>query len=117
MGSCLTLTSVVRLKAKNPHDAAQIARILPFIKKACSGDDEKDALIVADAIDDLVKTLGLKSSLREIGVGEDQIPKIVKMATGLSEGELFDDVSNASEAPTVTQCQYLITNRYRLWDT
>ena len=91
--SCLTLASVVRLKAKNPDDAAQVARILPFIGKTRSGYDEKDALIVADAIEELVETLGLKSSLTENGVGQDQIPKIVKMGTGLSEGKLFDDVS------------------------
>ena len=91
--SCLTLASVVRLKAGNLDDAAQIARVLPFIGQTRSGDNQKDAMRVGDAIDELVTKLGLKTNLKENGVGEDQIPKIVKMATGASEGKLFDDVS------------------------
>ncbi|KAL8798792.1 MAG: hypothetical protein Q9182_006386 [Xanthomendoza sp. 2 TL-2023] len=91
--SCLTLASVVRLKAETPEDAEQLARILPFIGLARSGDDKEDAIKVGDAIDGLLKQLGLDTSLKDHNVGEDQIPTIAKLATGSDEGELFDRVS------------------------
>ena len=90
--SCISLAGVVKLKAQNPADAAQIARILPFIGQSRSGDDKADAMKVGDAIDHLVKELGLESILTQYGVSEDQIPKITKMATRTEEGELYDGV-------------------------
>lgn len=91
--SCLTLASVVRLKAENPANAAQIAGILPFIGQSRSSDDRQDALRVADSIDTLVKELGLATTLSDYGVGEDQLPKISKMATGgKEEGEMYGKV-------------------------
>ena len=92
--SCLTLASVVRLKAENAEDAAQLARILPFIGQTRSGDNKADATKVGDAIDELINGLGLGSSLKQYGVGEDQIPKIVKLATKSEEGELYEKVSS-----------------------
>ena len=83
--SCLTLGKVVKLKAEDPESAEQIARILPFIGLSRSGDNKEDAEKVGDAIIDLVKTLGLESNLKEYGVSEDQLPKIVKMSTGGKE--------------------------------
>ncbi|MCJ1477766.1 hypothetical protein MMC13_006439 [Lambiella insularis] len=91
--SCLTLASVVRLKADNAVNAAQIARILPFIGQSRSNDVHQDALKVADAIDGLVQELGLATTISDYGVGEDQVPKISKMATGgQDEGELYSKV-------------------------
>ena len=92
--SCLTLGKVVKLKAENPADAGQIARIAPFIGMSSSGDDKDDAVKVGDAIIDLVKNLGLQTSLKEYKVGEDQVPKITKLATGGQEsGELYEKVA------------------------
>lgn len=93
--SCMTLAKVVRLKAENPKNAAQLARALPHIGKQRHGDDKKDALRLADAIEELVKGLGLESHLKEYGVGEDQFATITKLATGGQEsGELYDGVLN-----------------------
>ncbi|MCJ1411394.1 hypothetical protein MMC19_005483 [Ptychographa xylographoides] len=91
--SCLTLTHVVRLKAESADDAAQIARVLPFIGQSRSGNDRHDAMKVADAIEGLVKDLGLATTIAEYGVGDDQIPKITKMATGKEDGELYEKVA------------------------
>ncbi|KAL8851709.1 MAG: hypothetical protein Q9198_011059 [Flavoplaca austrocitrina] len=92
MTSCLTLPSVVRLKADNPEAAEQLARILPFLDQQRSGHDQKDAIRVGDAIDELLKTLGLDATLKDFNVKEDQIAKISKMATNSEQGELFDKV-------------------------
>jgi alcohol dehydrogenase class IV len=83
--SCLTLGKVVKLKAEDPESAEQIARILQSIGLSASGDNKKDAERVGDAIIDLVKRLGLETNLKQYGVGEDQVPKIVKMGTGGKE--------------------------------
>lgn len=91
--SCLTLANVVKLKANNPKEAEKIARILPFIGQNRSGNDREDATNVGDAIAKLVEELGLETNLRKYNVGEDQIPKIVKLATRTQEGELYDNVS------------------------
>ncbi|KAK5015359.1 hypothetical protein LTR39_002658, partial [Cryomyces antarcticus] len=90
--SCLTLGHVVKLKAENHEDAAQIARILPCIGKAQSGDDRKDAEVVGNAILKLVKTLELDTNLKNYKVGEDQAPKITKLATRQESGALYDRV-------------------------
>ncbi|KAL9597826.1 MAG: hypothetical protein Q9219_004903 [cf. Caloplaca sp. 3 TL-2023] len=91
--SCLTLAGVVRLKAEMAEDAAQLARILPYIGQTRSGDDKKDALRFADAINGLLKELELDTTLTEYQVGEDQVPTIVKRATKTEEGKLYDDVT------------------------
>ncbi|KAL8831718.1 MAG: hypothetical protein Q9170_005180 [Blastenia crenularia] len=90
--SCLTLASVVRLKAERAEDAEQLARILPYIGQSRRGDDRADATRVGDAIEGLVKELGLETRLEDYGVGEDQIPKIAKMATKMEDGRLYDSV-------------------------
>lgn len=64
--SCLSLAPVVRLKASNPDEAKQIARIIPYIGKETTGDDSKDAQVVADAIAKLVEELGLKTTLTAV---------------------------------------------------
>ncbi|KAK4993547.1 hypothetical protein LTR66_005999 [Elasticomyces elasticus] len=90
--SCLTLGHVVKLKAENPEDAKQIARMVPFIGLSSSGDDKKDAMAVGDAILELVDNLGLKTKLGDHGVEKDQARVITKTATKQEEGPLYDKV-------------------------
>lgn len=96
--SCLTLASVVRLKAEKTEDAEQLARILPYIGQARTDNDRKDAIRVGDAIDGLLKELGLDTRLNEHNVGEDHIPKIARLATKTEEGELYDSVVSLVES-------------------
>ena len=84
--SCLTLAGVVRLMAEDPGRAAQLARIKPFVGRGeRSGDDKDDALVVSDAIWELVSGLGLATDLGKLGVDKDQLPLIVKRGTGGNE--------------------------------
>lgn len=64
--SCLSLAPTVHLKSTNPEEAKQIARIIPYIGKQSTGSDEKDSVIVADAIAGLVEQLGHKTSLTAV---------------------------------------------------
>ena len=96
--SCITLAGVVRLKAQNPEDAAQIARALPFIGQSRSGDDKKDAIEMGDAIERLVRDLGLETRLSEYNVGKDQVPVVAKASTRTDSGLLFDSVSRIVES-------------------
>ena len=96
--SCISLAGVVRLKAHNAEEAAQIARALPFIGQARSGDDKKDSLQVADAIENLVEDLGLGSRLRDYNVGSDEIPTVAKTATRSASGSLYDAVTKILES-------------------
>ena len=95
--SCITLASVVRFKAQDPDNAAQLARALPFIGEGRSGDDRKDAMKVADAIEQLVHNLGLDVKLRDYNVGKDQAPVVAKTVTKSDSGELFDFISQLVE--------------------
>lgn len=91
--SCLTLGHVVKLKAESSdEDAEQLARMAPFIGLSKSGNNKKDAIAVGDAILELVKDLGLKTTLTEKGVGQDQIPVITKLATRAESGPLYEKV-------------------------
>lgn len=96
--SCISLAGVVRLKAQKSEDAAQIARALPFIGQSKSGDDKKDALKVADAIEELVKDLGLESRLRDYNVGSDQVSVVAKTAARSESGPLYDGVAKIVES-------------------
>ncbi|KAK4629105.1 putative alcohol dehydrogenase [Fulvia fulva] len=96
--SCLTLGHVVKLKAQASNDdAAQLARMAPFIGIAKSGDDKKDAVAVGDAILKLVEDLGLKTTLTEKNVGEDQVHTITKLATRQESGPQYDAVKQLVE--------------------
>lgn len=96
--SCISLAGVVRLKAGNADDATQVARALPFIGQSKSGDDMGDALKVADAIEKLVKDLGLESRLRDYNVGSDQVAVVAKTATKSESGPLYDGVVKIVES-------------------
>ncbi|KAL8998334.1 MAG: hypothetical protein Q9188_006122 [Gyalolechia gomerana] len=90
--SCLTLASVVRLQAQKEEKALQLVRILPYIGQARTGNDRKDAVQVGDAIDGLLKELGLDTTLSEQNVDQDQIPKIARLATKTEGGDFYDSV-------------------------
>lgn len=90
--SCLTLGHVVKLKAGEAEAAPQIARMAPFVGVKRSGDERKDAEAVGQAILDLVERLGLKTSLGEYKVGQDQAEVITRTATRSESGELHDRV-------------------------
>ena len=96
--SCISLAGVVRMKAENPEDAAQIARALPFIGQSKSGNDKKDALKVADAIETLIQDLGLESRLKDYNVGSDQVSVVAKTATRSESGPLYDGVVKIVES-------------------
>ncbi|SMY24442.1 unnamed protein product [Zymoseptoria tritici ST99CH_1A5] len=96
--SCLTLGHVVKLKAESSaDDAAQIARMAPFIGIARSGDDKKDGIAVGDAILKLVEDIGLKTTLTEKGVGKDKVHFITKTASGQDSGPAYDKVKELVE--------------------
>jgi alcohol dehydrogenase class IV len=96
--SCLTLGHVVKLKAESSdEDAAQLARMAPFMGISLSGDNKKDAVAVGDAILNLVKDMGLKTTLTEKGVGKDQVPVITKTATRQESGPLYERVKQLVE--------------------
>ena len=96
--SCITLPGVVRLKAQSPEDATQIARALPFMGRSKTGDDKKDALEVANAIEQLVKDLGLETRLKDYNVGSDQVTVVARTATKTDSGPLYDGVVKIVES-------------------
>lgn len=94
--SCLTLGHVIKLKARTDAQAArQLARVAKVIDlKGTGGNDVQDAEAVGDAVLELVKSMGLSTSLTERGVGEDQVEIIVKRALGGQDsGRVFDAVA------------------------
>ncbi|EZF23788.1 hypothetical protein H112_03569 [Trichophyton rubrum D6] len=79
--SCISLAKTIHFKAtRNPEEAHQIAKILPYIGQACSGDDAKDANAVGDAIAKLVEMLELKSTLTEFSVRPSEADTIALRA-------------------------------------
>lgn len=81
--SGLTLGHVVKIKARqSPENAANIAKILPYLSEQSTGDAVKDADLVGDRILKLVKDLGVNTTLTDKGVGKDQVGIIVQRATG-----------------------------------
>ena len=90
----------MKLKASaSGADAAQLARILPSIGQQRTGDDVGDANKAADAVLDLVQRLGLKTTLTEKGVGEDQVDIIAKRATGgQTEGPVYEAVKKLTKS-------------------
>jgi len=92
--SCITLGHVVKLKAKDSAAASQISRMAPFLGLPETGDIRHDAEGVGQAILDLVTSLGLRTTLTERGVSQEQIPIIVKRALGgMESGPVFDKVT------------------------
>ncbi|GAB7363727.1 hypothetical protein MBLNU230_g4295t1 [Neophaeotheca triangularis] len=96
--SCLTLGHVLKLKSRSdPVAADQISRLTPFIGRVRSGDDVEDGCAVGEAVLDLVRRLGLETSLSEKGVGRDQVAVITKTATRQESGPVFEAVRGLVE--------------------
>ncbi|KAF3046408.1 hypothetical protein E8E12_007920 [Didymella heteroderae] len=95
--SCLSLAPVVRLKASNPNEAKQIARIVPYIGKETTGDYSKDAHVVADAIANLVEELGLKTTLTayHVPTGDEEEDAIASRALHGDKGH--NDFANLKQ--------------------
>ncbi|KIV93039.1 hypothetical protein PV10_04284 [Exophiala mesophila] len=108
--SGLTLGHVVKLMArKSPENAANIAKVLPYISEQSTGDAVKDADIVGDRILKLVKDLGVNTTLTEKGVGKDQVDIIVARATG---GLTADKEKTAEEDALYTHVKALVEGLY-----
>ncbi|KAF2028135.1 hypothetical protein EK21DRAFT_102085 [Setomelanomma holmii] len=107
--SCLSLAPTVHLKASNPEEAKQIARIIPYIGKQSTNSDEKDAHIVADTIAELVTNLGHKTTLTAYNVptGDAEEEAIASRALHSKEHEDFANSFSVLEAPPAPDRQSL----------
>ena len=96
--SCISLAGVVRLKAQSAQVAAKIATALPLIGQSKSGENYKDAMKMADAIEMLIQELGLDIRLKDYGVGSDQVAVVAKTAIKSESGPLYDGVVKIVES-------------------
>ncbi|KAF2730221.1 hypothetical protein EJ04DRAFT_567960 [Polyplosphaeria fusca] len=98
--SCLSLAPTVHFKATNAEEAKQIARIVPYIGKHSTGCDEKDTHIVADAIAELVETLGHKTTLTAYNVptGDAEEEAIASRALHSKEHKDFQNLKKIVHA-------------------
>lgn len=78
------------MKARDEDSARLLARAMPAIGRERSGDDGADAVRLSEAVEELVRGLGLESRLGEYGVGGDQVEKIAEVAT--KRGPMFEGV-------------------------
>ncbi|KAF2719404.1 putative Maleylacetate reductase [Polychaeton citri CBS 116435] len=95
IAACMTLGRVVKLKATESDDiATQIARLLPMMGAAPSGNVRADATAVGDRIMQLVDSLRLPvGTLTERGISQDEVPIIVQRTTGgPRDGPMYDAV-------------------------
>lgn len=81
--SCILLPPVMRYKALQAEDAARLApaaRRLDLVPANAS--DREVALAFADAVQNLVRRLGLPGRLRDVNVPESAFPDIAKASAG-----------------------------------
>lgn len=89
--SCLTLGRVVKVMARlNIENARNIAAILPYIGEKRSDDDLRDCDRVGDRILELVRVLGLQTTLTEHKVGMDQLDIVTARSLRLEPGKEID---------------------------
>jgi len=73
--SCICLPAVMRHKAKTvPRQLARVTRAID--PQNATNDDMKDALHAADLVQNLIKSLGLVSKLKDFAVKETDLPVI-----------------------------------------
>ncbi|KAK9468425.1 dehydrogenase [Lipomyces arxii] len=83
--SCITLASVLHYKAENNEEAAfQLERALPVLEiaKDPNSTSKQNAHKVADALDELVKSLGLATKISDYNVPADDADSIALHALG-----------------------------------
>ncbi|KAF8552739.1 iron-containing alcohol dehydrogenase [Imleria badia] len=80
--SCLTLASVVILKADiaNPGDKAALAEALFYLREPTTGSVEGDVKRLGSKIDELVRGLGLHRTIASYNVPKADLPTIAKLA-------------------------------------
>lgn len=89
--SCITLPAVMHAKAT--EYASQLAPIALVLQLPVSGDDPVQAAhAAADAVFNLIQSLGLPQHLREVGIDEGDIHSIAVNTVG--EGALLATVEN-----------------------
>ncbi|KAI0318238.1 hypothetical protein OF83DRAFT_1117046 [Amylostereum chailletii] len=91
--SCLTLSPTVRLKAStaSQEDKEWLADALFYLREPSTGSVEGDVRKLADLIDGLVVSLGLKTDLDYYKVPRADVPGIAEKALG-GKPEGFEDV-------------------------
>ncbi|TFY64695.1 hypothetical protein EVG20_g5863 [Dentipellis fragilis] len=96
--SCLTLSPVVRLKARigSQEDKEWLSGALYHLRQPSTGSLDGDVLKLADLIEGLVNGLGLKSTLTEYSVPREDAPKIAEKALG-GKTEIHGDVVKVLE--------------------
>ncbi|KAH0827516.1 alcohol dehydrogenase IV [Lanmaoa asiatica] len=88
--SCLTLASVVILKADiaSPEDKAALAEALFYLREPTTGSVEGDAKRLGNKIDELVRGLGLHRTLALYNVPKTNLSTIAKLALAGDDPEL-----------------------------
>jgi len=88
--SCLTLASVVGLKADvaSPEDKAALAGALFYLREPTTGSVEGDVKRLGSKIDALVRGLGLHRTLAAYNVPKANLPTIAKLALAGDNSEL-----------------------------
>ncbi|PIL35439.1 hypothetical protein GSI_02166 [Ganoderma sinense ZZ0214-1] len=92
--SCLTLASVVSLKAEvaSQQDKEALAAALFYLREESTGSVEGDVRKLASLIQQLVDNLGLKSTLSQYNVPKHDLPKIARLALGNDNDPLVNNV-------------------------
>jgi alcohol dehydrogenase class IV len=91
--SCLTLAPTIKLKAKvaSEEDKQWLAGALHQLKQTSTGSLEGDVVKLSILIDELVSSLGLKTSLDRYGVPREDLTIIAERALG-GKDEVHGDV-------------------------
>ncbi|KAH9034829.1 alcohol dehydrogenase IV [Lactarius pseudohatsudake] len=82
--SCVTLAPTVRLKARiaSEEDKQWLAGALYQLHQPTTGSLEGDVLRLGELIDGLVNDLGLKTTLDQYGVPQEDLPTVAERALG-----------------------------------
>ncbi|KAH9056577.1 alcohol dehydrogenase IV [Lactarius vividus] len=91
--SCVTLAPTVRLEAKiaSEEDKQWLAGALYQLHQPTTGSLEGDVLRLGELIDGLVNDLGLKTTLAQYGVPQEDLPTVAERALG-GKTEIYGEV-------------------------
>ncbi|KAK7056501.1 hypothetical protein VNI00_003057 [Paramarasmius palmivorus] len=98
--SCLTLAPVVKLKAEvaTQEDKEWLAGALFHLRKPTTGSLEGDVVLLGTLIDELVVSLGLKSTLTQYKVPKEDIPSLTTKSVGSENDPTYDKVFKIFES-------------------